>query len=616
MVLPKPDIISKAKVYIIMEASVKLNRTLSTTMTYFAIMVLLAALGVGIPKQSFGLDLNDLQARLEYQRSIPVTHWAPADTGKPLTYQEWLARTGEPGPFKIEFLKRSSPPPGREDPVIFLVIVNPSTYGHCATAILRYIDDMTAENYDVQLYISSGGTPNDLRTFLQQQYAAGMAGCVLIGNLPVPWFETYCWDAYDAFPVDLFYMDMDGSWFDGDSNGLYDTHTGDRGPEIYVGRLTASPLTFNGSDEETLLNNYFEKNNRYRTGQDFLNNRALVYIDDDWAYWASEWSGNVGLVYPVRTLVSDAMTTQAPDYESRLPQNYESILLCAHSSPEVHAFKIPPDLWEGGETWNFEIPEIDPVAHFYNLFACSNARYVEYDYMAGWYIFCQSHGLAAIGSTKTGSMLYFEYFYGPFASGKTIGESFLDWFTTISSWGFPQDDVCWFYGMTLCGDPTLRHLSPDPVVITTPVLPDGQFNTPYSCLLEATGGIPSYIWQVYSGTLPDGLVLDSSSGLISGSPAESGTFALTIRATDAGIPPLFDIKEFSLKINFLCGDANNDGHINILDITYLIAYLYLGGPAPIPLEAADVNGTPPINILDIAYMIDNLYKGGPDLVCQ
>jgi hypothetical protein len=28
-----------------------------------------------------------------------------------------------------------------------------------------------------------------------------------------------------------------------------------------------------------------------------------------------------------------------------------------------------------------------PEAYFYNLFACSNARFTETDYMAGWYMF-------------------------------------------------------------------------------------------------------------------------------------------------------------------------------------------------------------------------------------
>ncbi|MFH2036344.1 MAG: S8 family serine peptidase [Candidatus Zixiibacteriota bacterium] len=61
------------------------------------------------------------------------------------------------------------------------------------------------------------------------------------------------------------------------------------------------------------------------------------------------------------------------------------------------------------------------------------------------------------------------------------------------------------------------------------------------------------------------------------------------------------------------GDANNNGVFNILDITYLIAHLYKGGPAPAPypLCSGDANCNCVVNILDITYLISYLYKFGP-----
>jgi len=91
--------------------------------------------------------------------------------------------------------------------------------------------------------------------------------------------------------------------------------------------------------------------------------------------------------------------------------------------------------------------------------------YVDNDYMGGWYIFCQSYGLVSIGSTKTGAMLNFDYFYYPFGNCATIGESFRDWFSAIASGGFTQDETCWHYGMTLLGDPTLRAKARQPLKI-------------------------------------------------------------------------------------------------------------------------------------------------------
>jgi hypothetical protein len=60
-----------------------------------------------------------------------------------------------------------------------------------------------------------------------------------------------------------------------------------------------------------------------------------------------------------------------------------------------------------------------------------------------------------------------------------------------------------------------------------------------------------------------------------------------------------------------CGDADGSTAINLLDVTYLINYLYKGGPPPTPECAGDVNETSTVNILDVTYLINYLYKGGP-----
>ena len=64
-----------------------------------------------------------------------------------------------------------------------------------------------------------------------------------------------------------------------------------------------------------------------------------------------------------------------------------------------------------------------------------------------------------------------------------------------------------------------------------------------------------------------------------------------------------------------CGDCNSNALLNMLDITFLLGYLYKGGPAPYPLEAADVDGNGLVNLQDATYMINFLYKGGAALNC-
>jgi hypothetical protein len=54
--------------------------------------------------------------------------------------------------------------------------------------------------------------------------------------------------------------------------------------------------------------------------------------------------------------------------------------------------------------------------------------------------------------------------------------------------------------------------------ITTNSLPEGTEDVAYSHTLEVQGGSPPYIWSVSGGTLPIGLQLNPTSGVISGTP--------------------------------------------------------------------------------------------------
>ncbi len=84
------------------------------------------------------------------------------------------------------------------------------------------------------------------------------------------------------------------------------------------------------------------------------------------------------------------------------------------------------------------------------------------------------------------------------------------------------------------GNHTIRMTAPIPPTITTaPILVDGIVNRAYSQPLAATGGAMPYAWSLVAGTLPSGLSLTGSSGILTGTPVATGAASFTARVTDA-----------------------------------------------------------------------------------
>ncbi|MFM7870848.1 MAG: Ig domain-containing protein, partial [Actinomycetota bacterium] len=72
-----------------------------------------------------------------------------------------------------------------------------------------------------------------------------------------------------------------------------------------------------------------------------------------------------------------------------------------------------------------------------------------------------------------------------------------------------------------------------PLVVSTSSLPDGKVGVVYSQTLATTGASGSVTWAIVTGSLPAGLTLNSSTGVISGTPTTSAVSTFTVRATDS-----------------------------------------------------------------------------------
>jgi hypothetical protein len=89
-----------------------------------------------------------------------------------------------------------------------------------------------------------------------------------------------------------------------------------------------------------------------------------------------------------------------------------------------------------------------------------------------------------------------------------------------------------------------------PVISITPIsLPTIDVGVPWSTDLDANGGrIPTYTFGS-SGSFPDGLTLDSSSGAINGTPTQAGHNTYTVRVVENGlVPALIQERSYSQTV--------------------------------------------------------------------
>jgi hypothetical protein len=87
-----------------------------------------------------------------------------------------------------------------------------------------------------------------------------------------------------------------------------------------------------------------------------------------------------------------------------------------------------------------------------------------------------------------------------------------------------------------------------PVAITTTAAPGGIAGTPYTFGVSTTGGSGVYQWSIAAGALPPGLTLNTTTGVISGTPSAASTSSVTIRAADASDSTNTALRTFTIVI--------------------------------------------------------------------
>ncbi|MCK4873745.1 MAG: hypothetical protein KAS72_13570 [Phycisphaerales bacterium] len=273
---------------------------------------------------------------------------APAQDGRSITKLRWMSPNGELPTTYAEYINHRPDRPARfskslaqSDPAkrsieSLSILVDASLYPQIASSLDAYITDVEAAGHAVFMQSVSGGSPAEIKAWVIDQYGQGATGVLFVGDITAAWAEV----SGSVFPCDLFYMDLDGYWEDGDADGVYETHqagTGDEGPELYIARIYAHTLTYDS--EANMVTGYFGKTHAYRTGALYQPWRALEYVDEDW------YTMNVhqDLIYDGDVTRYDlGYLTTGADYLNKMDLGQHFVQVCAHSYSGGHHFSRRP----------------------------------------------------------------------------------------------------------------------------------------------------------------------------------------------------------------------------------------------------------------------------------
>jgi len=344
------------------------------------------------------------------------------------------------------------------------IFIDKSTYHSLESEITRYAEDIENDlNAEVRIFHDDFSTPLEVRTILFTLKDNGLMGSVLIGDIPMPKFESK--DAVFSFSgeheliEDQYYRDLNSSDFvDSDENGMFEIqkYKGNDDPDWVKGLYWTARIKNYDKDIER-LRRYFERNHAYRTDDMKVEKRLFVYSMDTktgptaptielYEKNIKERFNTTGITEGIYTndqidvMVGESKQlskTIKEEYLQALSKPYEIASINAHGNALTQ--KIGPGI-EGKD-----ISSVQPKPLFYFLLSCSNGDYTQPDYLGAHYLL-DGNGLVVIAYTEP-TLLGAEssnFFIEQLGKGKTFGDTF----TALG----PRR-----YGpMTILGDPTLR----------------------------------------------------------------------------------------------------------------------------------------------------------------
>ncbi len=203
---------------------------------------------------------------------------------------------------------------GIEIPVVgnrgnLILIVDSTMIGPLSAELKRLMDDLEGDGWNVIRHdVLRTGTVNHVKSLIVADYNAAPSttqAVFLFGHVPVPYSGIINPDGHPdhlgAWPADVYYADMNGTWTDVSVNntsasrpenknipgdGKFDQSVIPTDVELQVGRVDLANLPTFTLTETQLLKNYLDKDHNYR--KKVFTAQKLAVLSDNFGFFSGE----------------------------------------------------------------------------------------------------------------------------------------------------------------------------------------------------------------------------------------------------------------------------------------------------------------------------------------
>lgn len=257
-----------------------------------------------------------------YRKSRAATSWGTAVatlTGSATQYVDTTVMPGVSYEYRITrsaanyngfgYLNAAIELPAIEKRGVIIMVIDSTIAEPLTTEIERLHTDLEGDGWIVEpLIVDRNATVTSVKARIvsaYQSHAFVPRTLLLLGHVPVPYSGEINPDAHGdhlgAWPADVYYADVNGSWTDAVVNnevasdprnrnipgdGKFDQSSIPTDTEMPVGRIDFSNMPAFGASEIELLRAYLDKDHAYR--HKAFNPKRRILIDDNFGFFGTE----------------------------------------------------------------------------------------------------------------------------------------------------------------------------------------------------------------------------------------------------------------------------------------------------------------------------------------